>query len=70
MDSQPRIRRARGVDRGVILGTSAAWLGCSFIGATDLPMAVAFSAAMLLSLDWIETGQPPPPAAGRRACWA
>ena len=40
----------------LILGTSAAWLGCSFIGATDLPMAAAFSAAMLLSLDWIETG--------------
>jgi 4-amino-4-deoxy-L-arabinose transferase-like glycosyltransferase len=40
----------------VILSTSAAWLGCSFIGATDLPMAAAFSAAMLLSLDWIETG--------------
>jgi len=40
----------------VILGTSAAWLGCSFIGTTDLPMAAAFSAAMLLSLDWIETG--------------
>ncbi len=41
----------------VILGTSAAWLGCSFIGVTDLPMAVAFSAAMLLSLDWVETGE-------------
>lgn len=40
----------------IILGTSAAWLGYSFIGATDLPMAAAFSAAMLLSLDWLETG--------------
>jgi 4-amino-4-deoxy-L-arabinose transferase-like glycosyltransferase len=40
----------------LILGTSAAWLGCSFIGTTDLPMAAAFSAAMLLSLDWLETG--------------
>ena len=39
-----------------MLGTSAAWLGCSFIGTTDLPMAATFSAAMLLSLDWIETG--------------
>jgi 4-amino-4-deoxy-L-arabinose transferase-like glycosyltransferase len=39
-----------------VLGTSAAWLGYSFVGATDLPMAAAFSAAMLLSLDWIETG--------------
>lgn len=40
----------------LMLGTSAAWLGCSFVGTTDLPMAAAFSAAMLLSLDWIETG--------------
>ncbi len=40
----------------LILGTSAAWLGCSFIGTTDLPMAAAFSAAMLLSLNWIATG--------------
>ncbi|MGA2736587.1 MAG: glycosyltransferase family 39 protein [Bryobacteraceae bacterium] len=40
----------------LILATSAAWLGCSFIGTTDLPMAAAFSAAMLLSLDWIRSG--------------
>ena len=40
----------------LMLGASVAWLACSFIGATDLPMAAAFSAAMLLSLDWIETG--------------
>ena len=40
----------------IILGTSAAWLGSSFIGTTDLPMTAAFSAAMLLSLKWIETG--------------
>jgi len=40
----------------LILGTSAAWLGCSFIGTTDLPMAAAFSAALLLPLEWIETG--------------
>lgn len=41
----------------LILGTSAAWLGCGFIGTTDLPMSAAFSAAMLLSLGWIETGE-------------
>ena len=40
----------------IVLATSAAWLGYSFIGATDLPMAAAFSAAMLLSLDWIGAG--------------
>ena len=39
-----------------ILATSVAWLGCSYIGTTDLPMSAAFSTAMLLSLDWIETG--------------
>lgn len=40
----------------IILATSAAWLGYSFIGVTDLPMAAAFSAAMLLCLEWIESG--------------
>jgi len=40
----------------LILATSAAWLGYGFIGTTDLPMTVAFAAAMLLSLDWLETG--------------
>ncbi len=40
----------------LILGTSALWLGSSFIGTTDLPMTAAFSAAMLLALEWIETG--------------
>ncbi len=39
-----------------ILSTSAAWLGFSHIGVTDLPMAAAFSAAMLLSLRWIADG--------------
>jgi 4-amino-4-deoxy-L-arabinose transferase len=40
----------------VILATSAGWLGCSHVGVTDLPLAAAFSAAMLLALDWIESG--------------
>ena len=40
----------------LILGSSAAWLACSFIGVTDLPMSAAFSAAMLLSLDWLQSG--------------
>lgn len=34
----------------VILATSAGWLAYSQIGVTDLPLAAAFSAAMLLSL--------------------
>src|SRR5579862_8014718 len=33
-----------------ILATSAAWLAFSRVAVTDLPMAAAFSAAMLLSL--------------------
>lgn len=40
----------------IILATSAAWMGYSFIGVTDLPMAAAYAAAMLLSLEWIESG--------------
>ncbi len=39
-----------------ILATSAAWLGFSHIGVTDLSMAAAFSAAMLLWLRWITDG--------------
>ena len=40
----------------VILGTAGAWVGFSFIGVTDLPMAAAFTAAMLLCLEWIQSG--------------
>src|SRR5581483_8358971 len=40
----------------VILGTSPAWAGYSFIGAPDLPMTAAFAAAMLLSIEWFTTG--------------
>ena len=40
----------------VILGTSAAWLGFSQVGVTDLPLTAAFSAAMLLALPWIARG--------------
>jgi 4-amino-4-deoxy-L-arabinose transferase len=40
----------------IILATSAAWAGYSFIGVTDLPMTAAFAAAMLLALEWVETG--------------
>ncbi len=37
----------------LILGTSAAWIGFSQVGVTDLPLTATFSAAMLLSLPWI-----------------
>jgi len=40
----------------VILGGSAGWLCYSFNGVTDLPMAATFSAAMLVSLEWVESG--------------
>jgi 4-amino-4-deoxy-L-arabinose transferase-like glycosyltransferase len=39
-----------------ILATCAAWLGFSHVGVTDLPLTAAFSAAMLLSLGWVESG--------------
>jgi 4-amino-4-deoxy-L-arabinose transferase-like glycosyltransferase len=37
----------------LILGTSAAWIGFSEVGVTDLPLAAAFSAAMLLAMPWV-----------------
>src|SRR5690242_13572061 len=40
-----------------ILATSAAWIGYSHIAVPDLPMSAAFSAAMLLSLRWLENGE-------------
>jgi 4-amino-4-deoxy-L-arabinose transferase-like glycosyltransferase len=39
-----------------VLGTSAAWLAFSHVAVMDLPMAAAFSAAMLLCLPWLERG--------------
>jgi 4-amino-4-deoxy-L-arabinose transferase-like glycosyltransferase len=38
------------------LGSSAGWAGFSQTGVTDMPLTVTFSAAMLLSLPWIATG--------------
>lgn len=48
-----------------ILASSAGWLSFSHIGVTDLPMAAAFSASMLLSLPWLAKGETRwlPPAA-------
>jgi 4-amino-4-deoxy-L-arabinose transferase len=40
-----------------VLGTSAGWLGFSFVGVTDLPMTAFFGAAMLLSLNWVRSGE-------------
>ncbi|MCL5745092.1 MAG: glycosyltransferase family 39 protein [Acidobacteria bacterium] len=42
----------------VILGTSAGWLGLSYVAVTDMPLAATFSAAMLLCLPWIQKGDP------------
>lgn len=39
-----------------VLATSAAWLAFSHVAVTDLPMAAAFSAAMLAGLPWIARG--------------
>ncbi len=41
----------------LILGTSAGWLVFSRVGVTDLPMAAAFSSAMLLGLPWLARGE-------------
>jgi 4-amino-4-deoxy-L-arabinose transferase-like glycosyltransferase len=46
----------------MVLATSAAWVGYSRVGVTDLPMAALFSAAMLLGLRWLSTGE-------RRLLW-
>ena len=40
-----------------ILGTSGTWVAYSSVGVTDLPMTAAFAAAMLVALDWVETGE-------------
>jgi 4-amino-4-deoxy-L-arabinose transferase-like glycosyltransferase len=40
----------------LILATSAGWVGLSQAGVPDIPMAAAFSAAVLLSLPWARTG--------------
>ncbi|MFN3322029.1 MAG: ArnT family glycosyltransferase [Bryobacteraceae bacterium] len=39
-----------------ILATAAGWVAYSQVAVTDLPLAAAFSAALLLSLGWIERG--------------
>lgn len=39
-----------------LLATSAGWLAYSHVAVTDLPLAAFFSAALLLSLPWIERG--------------
>ncbi|MGO9009892.1 MAG: ArnT family glycosyltransferase [Bryobacteraceae bacterium] len=41
----------------LILATSAEWIGFSQVGATDLPMAAAFTAALLLALPWVARGE-------------
>ncbi|MFB3827287.1 MAG: ArnT family glycosyltransferase [Bryobacteraceae bacterium] len=40
-----------------MLATSAMWLGYSHVAVTDLPLAAAWSAAMLLALPWIKSGE-------------
>ncbi len=42
----------------IILGTTPGWLAYARVGVTDLPMTVAFSAAMLLALEWVNKGDP------------
>src|SRR5579883_2732778 len=54
----------------IVLGTTAAWIGFSQVGVTDLPLTAAFSTAMLLALPWIakrDTGRLPAAAAAMGA---
>ncbi len=48
--------RRAAVFASMVLATSAAWVAFSRVGVTDLPMAALFSAAMLLGLRWLSTG--------------
>jgi 4-amino-4-deoxy-L-arabinose transferase-like glycosyltransferase len=43
-----------------VLGTSAGWLAYSYVAVTDIPLAVLFGAAWLLSLEWVR-GNPGSP---------
>lgn len=43
--------------RAAMLGTCAGWIGYSNIAVTDVPLAVFFSAGMILALRWVETGK-------------
>jgi hypothetical protein len=43
--------------RAVMLATCAGWIGYSNIAVTDVPLAVFFSAGMILALRWVETGK-------------
>ena len=51
-----------------MLATSAGWLTYSHVAVTDLPLAVFFSAAVLLSLPWLERNESGPELAGAAAC--
>lgn len=49
----------------IVLGACAGWVAYSYVAVTDLPMAAAFSAAMLLALRWrSQGGRLTPVAAG------
>ncbi len=47
-----------------VLATSAGWLGFSHVAVTDLPLAACLSASLLLTLDWLRSGN------HRRLPWA
>lgn len=42
----------------LILGTTAGWIAFSQVGATDLPLAATFGAAMLLAFEGLEESRP------------
>ncbi|MCS7314779.1 MAG: glycosyltransferase family 39 protein [Bryobacterales bacterium] len=49
--------RRAAVLASLMLATCAGWVAYSRVGVTDLPLAAAFSAAMLLALPWLVRGE-------------
>ena len=40
-----------------VLGTSAGWMAYSYVAVTDVPLAVFFCAAWLLTFEWVKGGE-------------
>lgn len=51
----------------LVLGTSLGWLAVSHVAVTDMPLAVTFSASMLLMLPWLATRERPRPPGSAHA---
>jgi 4-amino-4-deoxy-L-arabinose transferase-like glycosyltransferase len=47
--------QSRALFAAMLLAASAGWLAYSHVAVTDVPLSVSFTAAMLLSLAWVES---------------